>query len=234
MEIINSFIKKAFLIYILFLFTTLSGSPILATDSSPSEGELAFQQMKEQISEKTVQRETAFEEETLNKDFSVHSFQPARDDTEEKQPGVTPALIEIPAIDARATVVPVGQTADGKMEAPKSIYEIGWYEPGIRPGDNGNAVLAGHVDGFSQPGTFYDLKKLEPGDEIYITGTDGRQLIFRVQEKQSYTPQDAPIQEIFGGSSESHLNLITCTGVFDESTGEYEERLVIYTDLVES
>ncbi|WP_262499810.1 hypothetical protein [Planococcus sp. ANT_H30] len=27
--------------------------------------------------------------------------------------------------------------------------------------------MAGHVDGFSQPGTFYDLKKLEPGDDIW-------------------------------------------------------------------
>ncbi|OHX51378.1 hypothetical protein BB776_03190 [Planococcus salinarum] len=93
--------------------------------------------------------------------------------------------------------------------------------------------MAGHVDGLSQPGIFYDLNKLEPGDEIHITGTDGTELLFVVRAKKSYPPEDAPIQEIFGHSSASQLNLITCTGVFDESTGDYEERLVIYTDLIE-
>ncbi|RAZ73451.1 class F sortase [Planococcus halotolerans] len=231
----NSFIKKAFLIYILFLFTTLSGSPIQATDSSQTANDLEFWEIKERFSQEIVQEEDTLEEEILKKTSSISSPPPAEEkSTEEKQFGVTPALIEIPAIDAQAKVIPVGQTADGHMEAPQSIYEIAWYEPGIKPGDTGNAVLAGHVDGLSAPGTFYNLKKLEPGNEIHITGTDGTKLVFIVRDKKSYSPEDAPIQEIFGGSSESHLNLITCTGDYNNSTGDYEERLVIYTDLIES
>lgn len=260
----TSFIKKASLIYILFLFTTLSGSPIQANDSSPTEGDLAFQQMKEQIAEennrtentqatnssptevdlalqqmkeqiaeKNNRTENTFEEDISEKDPSVEIPAPEKEQsTEEKPLGITPALIEIPAIDARAEVIEVGQTADGNMEAPADIHTIGWYEPGTKPGNNGNAVMAGHVDGLSSPGTFFNLKKLEPGDLIHITGTDGTELTFSVREKKAFLPQEAPIEEIFGGSSESHLNLITCTGAFDTNSGDYEERLVVYADLI--
>lgn len=228
----NSFIKKAFLIYILFLFTTLSGSPIQATESSSIKSNIAFQQIKEQITEETSYEEKTFEEEILEKDLSVRPSPPVKEKkVEEIQQGVTPALIEIPAIDARAKVIQVGQTADGNMEAPANIHTIGWYEPGIKPGNNGNAVMAGHVDGLSSPGTFFNLKKLEPGDKIHITGIEGTELTFVVVEKQAYPPEDAPLNEIFGDSSKPQLNLITCTGTFNAETGHYEERLVVYTEL---
>ncbi|QHJ71342.1 class F sortase [Planococcus halotolerans] len=231
----NSFIKKAGLVYILFLFTTLSGNPIQATDATQVAPEIEFEKMEQRFPQEVVWQEDTLEEEILRKVASFSSSSKAENEsTAEKKIGVVPALIEIPAIKAQAKVIPVGQTADGNMEAPKSIYEIGWYEPGTKPGGSGNAVLAGHVDGLSQPGTFYNLKKLEPGDEIHITGTEGKKLTFKVKGKASYSPEDAPIQEIFGNSSESHLNLITCTGVFDDQTGHYEERLVVFTELVEN
>lgn len=231
----NATIKKLSLIYILFLFTTFSGNLTQATDSPQTISDRDFQKITDRFSDEIVQQQDTIEEEILKKASALSSSSPAKESKAEEKPvGITPALIEIPAIDAQAKVIPVGQTADGNMEAPQSIYEIGWYEPGTKPGEKGNAVLAGHVDGLSQPGTFYNLKKLEPGDEIYITGTDGKKLVYTVREKKSYPPEDAPIQEIFGGDSESRLNLITCTGDFDASTGDYEERLVIYTELTES
>lgn len=234
----NSYIKKAFLIYILFLFSTLSISPIQANESSQIEGDLAFQQVKEQLISGSARNENTVEEQLLKKDLSLYPSKTIKKEKNvEKKPkslGITPALIEIPAIEARAEVIQVGQTADGHMEAPVDIHTIGWYELGTKPGDTGNAVVAGHVDGLSGPGTFYHLKKLEKGDKIYIIGTDGTQLVFKVRDKKSYAPQDAPINKIFGGSSEAHLNLITCTGTFNNSIGHYEERLVIYADLIES
>ncbi|ANU09659.1 Peptidase C60 sortase A and B [Planococcus antarcticus DSM 14505] len=245
----TSMIKKTFLIYILFLFTTLSGSLIQATESSPSEGDLAFQQMKEQIIrennivEKTVEQkerqsnaiEKTAEQKIQQKTQSIQEASLLKEQkATEKQLGITPALIEIPAIDARAEVIEVGQTAAGNMEAPANIHTIGWYEPGIKPGSDGNAVLAGHVDGLSGPGTFFNLKKLEIGDEIHITGTGGEELTFVVKEKEAYPPVDAPLEDIFGSSTAPQLNLITCTGIFDTEIGHYDERLVVYTELMES
>lgn len=238
----NSFIKKAFLIYILFLFATLSGSLIQATDSSPSESDVEFQQIKERIMqennivEETVEEtaEQTVEQKIREKALSIKSESlPKEQEALETPLGITPALIEIPAIDARAEVIPLGQTADGNMAAPADIHTIGWYEPGAKPGGNGNAVMAGHVDGLTSPGTFYNLKKLEKGDQIHITGTDGTELTFAVVEKQAYPPDDAPLNDIFGAGSKPNLNLITCTGIFNAGTGDYDERLVVYTELVE-
>lgn len=239
----TSIIKKSFLIYMLILFTTLSGSLIQATDSSVSESDVEFQQIKEQIAQEnniTEQPaeepiEQTVEQKIREKALSIKSESlPKEQEAIETPLGITPALIEIPAIDARAEVIPLGQTADGNMAAPADIHTIGWYEPGSKPGGNGNAVMAGHVDGLTSPGTFYNLKKLETGDQIHITGTDGTKLTFAVVEKQAYPPDDAPLNDIFGADSKQNLNLITCTGIFNDGTGHYEERLVVYTELVEN
>ena len=231
----TSMIKKAFLMYILFLFITFSGGTILqATESSSSEGDLAFQQMKEKIIRENSIVEQTVEQKIREKALSIKSESlPKEQEAIETPLGITPALIEIPAIDARAEVIPLGQTADGNMAAPADIHTIGWYEPGAKPGGNGNAVMAGHVDGLTSPGTFYNLKKLEKGDQIHITGTDGTELTFAVVEKQAYPPDDAPLNDIFGAGSKPNLNLITCTGIFNAGTGDYDERLVVYTELVE-
>ncbi|EMF45539.1 peptidase C60 sortase A and B [Planococcus halocryophilus Or1] len=258
----TSIIKKAFLFYLLFLFVTFSGNPIQATESSPSEGDLAFQQMKEQIlrennivEQPVEQKEKQSSSSELTAEQKIQQVNPIEQTVEQKiqqkvrtidSPslkeqqaietplGITPALIEIPAIDAGAKVIQVGQTADGNMEAPEDIHTIGWYNLGAKPGDNGNAVLAGHVDGLTGPGTFYNLKELEPDDKIHIMGTDGTELTFKVVDKQSYPPEDAPLNEIFGAGPKPQLNLITCTGTFNTEIGHYDERLVVYTELVES
>ncbi|RAZ73453.1 class F sortase [Planococcus halotolerans] len=231
----NSVIKKVGLIYILFLFTTFSGNPIQATNSSQTATDLEFKQIEQRFKQEIAVQENSVKEEVLEKVSSLSSTFAGEDTSlEEKQVGVTPVQIEIPAIDEKAEIIEVGQTPDGNMAAPADIHTIGWYEPGVKPGQKGNAVLAGHVDGYNSPGSFYNLKKLEPGDEIHVIGEDGKVLTFIVLDKQSYTPEDAPLNEIFGASSKPKLNLITCTGTFDTDSGHYEERLVVYTELVES
>ncbi|MFD1031680.1 class F sortase [Metaplanococcus flavidus] len=230
----NSFIKKAGLIYILFLFTTLSGNPIQATNNSQTEIDHDFIQIEQRFTQEIVVQKNTVEEEVLEKVSSLSSTFAGEDKSiEEKQVGVTPVQIEIPAIDEKAEIIEVGQTPEGNMEAPADVHTIGWYEPGTKPGNKGNAVLAGHVDGLSQPGTFFNLKKLEPGDLIHVTGTDGTELTFTVTDKQAYAPEDAPLNDIFGSSSKPKLNLITCTGTFDTESGHYEERLVVYAELTD-
>ncbi|OHX49333.1 hypothetical protein BB776_00915 [Planococcus salinarum] len=227
----NQPIKKFFLIYFLFLLTTLDYSPKFApqfpsVDAAPSGKEVAGE---------GVRQPTLPVADQLNKtkaDAAATAKKASGTESEPALSGIEPAVIDIPAIDAQAEIINVGLTEDGAMEAPASIYEIGWYALGTKPGSAGNAVMAGHVDGLDSPGTFFNLKKLEKGDEIHITGTEGEQLTFVVTEKKSYAPDDAPLEKIFGASSGANLNLITCTGTFNADTGDYEERLVVYTELV--
>jgi sortase A len=47
---------------------------------------------------------------------------------------------------------------------------------------------------------------------------------------ESYQRADAPLYRIFGPAPGRHLNLITCTGIFDRARQEYESNLVVYAE----
>src|SRR5690348_7885497 len=64
-----------------------------------------------------------------------------------------PARLRVPDLHIDATVLSVGETVSGQMDAPVSNAinspfwtSVFWYEPGTAPGQAGNAVIAGHVD----------------------------------------------------------------------------------------
>ncbi|WP_256464144.1 class F sortase [Halobacillus amylolyticus] len=123
---------------------------------------------------------------------------------------------------------------NGQMGVPKDDKTVGWFEPGTKPGNTGNAVLAGHVDSYKGPAVFFYLKDLQKGDEIIVTNEEGKELTYVVQKLESYPADEAPIKEIFGKTDKKRLNLITCTGVFDHERGTHLDRLVVYSELKSS
>lgn len=143
------------------------------------------------------------------------------------QSGIIPESMSIPAIGIDAPVQHLGTTETGEMAVPDKIDEVSWFSPGYKPGQNGRAVVAGHVDGIDGPAIFWDLSKLEPGDEIIVEG-EGRKLIFKVHTMESIPLDEADIPKIFGYSSSPELVLITCSGTYDFERGTREERLVVY------
>lgn len=147
--------------------------------------------------------------------------------------GMEPSRLVIPVIDVDASIDGYGLDADGKMEVPDEGESIAWFERGAKPGAQGNAVLAGHVDDQTGPAVFYDLKELEQGDEIIVEDEAGASLTYRVTHKEAYPYDDAPIDRVFGPTSSRSLNLITCTGEFDSDVGTHRERLVVFTELVD-
>lgn len=147
---------------------------------------------------------------------------------------ITPTRLTIPAISVDAVIEPFAIDEDtGAMAVPEDGETVAWFELGTKPGGYGNAVLAAHVDDFTGPAVFFDLKDLEVGDEILVD--DGKEtLIFVVKKKESYPYDAAPIRSIFGPANNKQLNLITCTGLYDRKTNNHEERLVIYSELKET
>jgi sortase (surface protein transpeptidase) len=103
-----------------------------------------------------------------------------------------PARITIPAIGVDAPVVPVALEPDGTMEIPEDVATIGWFEPGVRPGQSGSAVLSGHVDSRTQGrGAFFDLEDLDVGDEVTIETAGGPQR-WQVTARQRFAKDAAP------------------------------------------
>ena len=141
--------------------------------------------------------------------------------------GIKPESLKIPAIGVDTSVQHLGTTETGEMAVPDNIDEVSWFSPGYQPGQNGRAVIAGHVDGIDGPAVFWDLSELQPGDEITVEG-EGRQLIYKVHTMESVPLDEADVPNIFGYSSSPELVLITCSGTYDFSRGTREERLVVY------
>lgn len=144
-----------------------------------------------------------------------------------------PASFSIPSLGlTNIKVESVGLDDENKMDIPRDENNVAWYNLGSKPGELGNAVIAGHYDKKSgAPAVFFDINKLKSGDELIVTDRAGKQLRFKVTEVKSYQLEDFPLDEVFGLGNKPRLNLITCEGQFDTSSRLYSHRLVVYSEL---
>lgn len=148
------------------------------------------------------------------------------------QPG--PARLVIAAIKVNAVVESVGVKTNGDLETPthNPWEDVGWYSTGPRPGEQGSAVIDGHVDRTGGgPAVFWRLSDLHVGDSVVVTDSAGKTWKFHVTRIAFYQPQAAPLQEIFGNWGGIYLNLITCAGDWIPSQHQTTLRLVVYTQL---
>ena len=84
-----------------------------------------------------------------------------------------------------------------------------------------------------EPAVFYNLYNLEIGNQIQIIDVNNNQYNFYIYDKQVYPYDQSPVEQIFGQSTDKNLNLITCSGWFNQSTRNYSHRLIVFSRLVE-
>jgi sortase A len=89
-----------------------------------------------------------------------------------------------------------------------------------------NVYIAGHRLGF--PATksylvFWDLDKLENGDEVILTDANGTKYTYRVFDKFVVAPTDVHVTQPVAGRSV--ISLQTCT------LPDYSERLIVQAEL---
>ncbi len=138
----------------------------------------------------------------------------------------------ISAIGVNASIESVGVRPDGAMETPaqRPWNDVGWYNSGPRPGERGSAVIAGHLDRpGGNPAVFWRLRDLRVGDGVLVVDASGKALRFHVTRIIFFQPQDAPVQDIFGNTAGSFLNLTTCAGNWIPTQHQTALRLVVYT-----
>jgi sortase A len=133
--------------------------------------------------------------------------------------------LTVPALD-RVDGVPV-------YDAPESGYEKALHDgvvhvrgTGFPWHDVANVYIAGHRVGY--PGTksdlvFWDLDKLEKGDEIFLTDADGTRYTYEVFEKRVISPDTVSIMRPTRG--ENIVSLQTCT------LPDYSHRLIVQGEL---
>jgi uncharacterized repeat protein (TIGR01451 family) len=144
---------------------------------------------------------------------------------------ITPYRIRIPALGIDTVVESVGLTSRGLMDVPGNLWDVGWLETGVKPGALGQAVIDGHLDSVRGSAVFADLHLLMPGDPIYVSDAEGRELTFHVTALQVEPLDGFNTLKVFGPAHGQFMNLITCAGHFDPTRRTYDHRLVVFTQL---
>lgn len=153
---------------------------------------------------------------------------PANGIPEMPEAGPSPVAIKIDRIGLENTVVrAVGVEPNGEMEIPEAL-EVGWYQYGPTPGQQGSAVLAGHIASGGINGAFLDLDRLEPGDLVEVVFDDGTSTQFEVTKAEQYEKYSLPFDDVFAETGDPQLVLITCGGEFDSEARSYEDNVVVF------
>jgi sortase A len=140
---------------------------------------------------------------------------------------VAPIGLKIPTLGVDAAVLPVGLTDDGAMDTPTDPDTVAWWSLGSGTGEPGNVVLAAHVDWGGQLRVFGRLDRLTLGNSVVVVDELAREFWYEVSWVQVVPADDAAIDEIFGGSNDYELTLITCGGEFDRARHEYLDRVIV-------
>jgi sortase (surface protein transpeptidase) len=141
--------------------------------------------------------------------------------------GPRPVRIVIPTIAVNADIEALHRAADGTLGVPPHWTDAGWYADGVVPGQQGPAVIVGHVDSRTGPAVFYHLPRLRHGDEVLVETSDGQSHRFVVDTAHAFSKNSFPTQLVYGPTPLAELRLITCTGSFDRATHNYSENLVV-------
>jgi len=144
----------------------------------------------------------------------------------------TPVQLRVPAIALDVSLSTLGLNLNGTVQVPTDIQQPGWYRLGPSPGQEGSAVILGHVDSHQGPAVFFKLRSLVAGDLVDVSLADGVSVQFKVTYVAQYLKASFPDQLVYAGHGQSTLQLVTCGGAFDAQTGHYLSNIVVYTSLV--
>ncbi|MFJ4185559.1 class F sortase [Kitasatospora sp. NPDC089509] len=142
-----------------------------------------------------------------------------------------PTRLLIPAIKVDAPVTDLGLNTDGTVQVPSAdrADEVGWYRNGPTPGENGPAVLIGHLDTKHGPAVFQHLPELHPGDLLRIRRADGGTVDFKVRSLIQATKDRFPTDTVYGDTPGPALRLITCGGRIGPD-GHWTDNIIVLAD----
>ncbi len=146
-----------------------------------------------------------------------------------------PRYLSIPDIGVFARIKHTGRDDSGAVDAPRNIHDVSWYTESAKPGNAiGASLLLGHVQGWSAPGVFKEIDKLQPGARFTVEKGSGETITYEVTRGQEYSLEELNMGKILSAeeSGEHDMKLMTCAGAFDASTESYMSRYVVYAKVV--
>jgi sortase (surface protein transpeptidase) len=145
--------------------------------------------------------------------------------------GPPPVRLSIPSIGVESPLVRLDLNPNRTIQVPAEFNTPGWYGRGPAPGEQGAAVILGHLDSYTGPAVFWRLSSLRPGDQIRVGRQDGSEVRFTVERTQSYSVDSFPSFDVYGSTSHAELRLITCSGTYSRARSQYLSNTVVYASL---
>ena len=139
-----------------------------------------------------------------------------------------PVSLRIPTLDIDTRLSGLRKNRDGSLQVPDDAKRAGWYSQGPAPGDDGPAVIVGHVDSFRGPGVFARVGSLVRGDPVDVRRADGSFAAFVVERVETFAKRDFPTEQVYRGDGTPSLRLITCGGEFDASAKSYLSNVIVF------
>ena len=143
-----------------------------------------------------------------------------------------PVRVVIPAIGVDARIVKLGLNRDQTMEVPRDLDDAGWFAPAPEPGEQGSAIIVGHVNGRSGPGVFSRLWRLRAGDVIEVHLADGSEVTFVARSMLRVAKTRFPTDLVYARTSLPTLRLITCAGKLNYATGHHSQNRIVFASLL--
>jgi sortase A len=132
--------------------------------------------------------------------------------------------LTVPKLDLKDVAVPTGST-QAKLDREGVIHLEG---TGVPWQEGSNTFIVGHALGFMRtrvPYVFYELDKMEPGDEIIVEDPKGEEYVFQVYDRMTVRPANYWVT--YPEDGRTIISLQTCT-----PTPTFENRLVVRGELV--
>ena len=137
-----------------------------------------------------------------------------------------PVAVAIPALGVRARIVPEGLGPGGALDIPPPA-QVGWYDQGPAPGQDGTTVLAGHIDDHGVAGAFLRLFDLQAGATVRVTTASGRVAAYTVTQRRILPQDDLAGSGLLSPQGAPELVMISCGGDYDGATHLYLDNIVI-------
>ena len=156
--------------------------------------------------------------------------------TDDSVPGTTtPAPVPVAGLPPISEGDPIGRIEIPRIGVGKWVVAgvekndlkngPGHYPETPMPGQLGNSAIAGHRTTFGQP--FFDIDKLETGDEIIVTTMAGR-FVYRVTGQQIVSPSDYQVI----ATTDPTIATLTLTSCHPKYTAR--ERIIVSAELDEA
>ena len=146
-----------------------------------------------------------------------------------------PTRVEIPSISAASSLVATGLKSDGSLDVPpvSQPQQASWYDQSPSPGQQGPAVVLGHVNGNGKPGVFVNLDKVVAGALVNVDRADGQRAVFKVSRVETFPKSSFPTDLVYNDTPNAALRLITCGGDYDAGNRNYLSNVIVYADLID-